>query len=110
LTYIPDKGDIVWFNFDPSAGKEIIKRRPAFVISREAFNEHTGFAIVAPITSTVRGMKLEVVLPDEASTDGAVLVHQMKSLDFESRQVELIEKAPEAIVERVTELATVIIQ
>ena len=108
--YIPDKGDIVWFNFDPSTGIEIMKRRPAFVISREAFNEHTGFAIVAPITSTVRGMKLEVVLPEDVSTEGAVLIHQMKSLDFENRQVELIEKAPEAVVEKVTELATVIIQ
>lgn len=108
--YIPDKGDIVWFTFDPSAGREIMKRRPAFVISREAFNQHTGFAIVAPITGTVRGMKLEVVLPDEVSTDGAVLIHQMKSLDFANRQVELIEKAPESVVEKVTELATIIIQ
>jgi len=108
--YIPDKGDIVWFNFDPSTGKEIMKRRPAFVISREAFNKHTGFAIVAPITSTIRGMKLEVVLPDELVTAGAVLVHQLKSLDFSSRQVELIEKCPESTVEKVTELTTVIIQ
>ena len=56
--YIPDKGDIIWLNFEPSAGKEITKRRPAFVIYRKAFNEHTGFAIVAPITSTVRGIRL----------------------------------------------------
>ena len=58
--HIPDKGDIVWLDFEPSAGKEITKRRPAFVISRKAFNEHTGFAIIAPITSTVRGIRLEV--------------------------------------------------
>jgi mRNA-degrading endonuclease toxin of MazEF toxin-antitoxin module len=106
----PDKGDIVWFSFDPSTGKEIMKRRPAFVISRRAFNEHTGFAIVAPITSTVRGMKLEVVLPDDLATKGAVLVHQIKSLDFENRQVVLIEKAPEPVIEKVTELAMTIIQ
>ena len=110
MTYIPDKGDIVWFNFDPSAGKEIMKRRPAFVISRKAFNEHTGFAIIAPISSTVRGMKLEVILPDGLSTNGAVLIHQMKSLYFANRQVELIERASESIAEKVTELATVIIQ
>jgi mRNA interferase MazF/mRNA interferase ChpB len=55
--YIPSKGDIVSLNFDPSAGKEIMKRRPAFVISRKRFNEHTGFAIVAPITSAIRKMK-----------------------------------------------------
>ena len=108
--YIPNKGDIVWFNFDPSTGREIMKRRPAFVISRKAFNQHTGFAIVAPITSTAREMKLEVILPDEMTTAGAVLIHQIKSLDFENRKIELIEKAPDAVTESVTELAIVIIQ
>ena len=107
--YIPDKGDIVSLDFDPRAGKEIIKRRPAFVISRLLFNEHTGFAIVAPITSTIRKMKLEVVLPDEILTEGAVLIHQMKSLDFNNRQIKLIEKAPETITKKVTELAKAII-
>ena len=108
--YIPDKGDIVSLNFDPSAGKEIMKRRPAFVISRKVFNEHTGFAIVAPITSTIRKMKLEVVLPEETSTKGSVLIHQMKSLDFDNRQIKLIEKAPESTNNRVTELSKAIIQ
>lgn len=107
--YIPDKGDIVSLNFDPSACKEIMKRRPAFVISRKLFNEHTGFAVVAPITRTIRGMNLEVVLPEELSTNGSVLIHQMKSLDFANRQIELIEKAPKAVAEQVTELAKVII-
>jgi len=108
--YIPDKGDIVSLNFDPSAGKEIMKRRPAFVISRKVFNEHTGFSIVAPITSTIRKMKLEVILPEETSTKGSVLIHQIKSLDFENRQIKLIEKAPESTTNRVTELAKAIIQ
>ena len=108
--YIPDKGDIVWFSFDPSTGKEIMKRRPAFVISRKQFNEHTGFAIVAPITSSPRGMKLEVLLPEEMETGGAVLIHQIKSLDFESREVELIEQAPDEVTSEVTNLAKIIIQ
>ena len=108
--YIPDKGDIVSLDFDPSTGKEIMKRRPAFVISRKIFNEHTGFAVVAPITSSIRGMKLEVILPEEISTKGAVLIHQLKSLDFENRQMILIEKSPQVTVEKVTELAKVIIQ
>ncbi len=107
--YTPEKGDIVWFDFDPSAGREIMKRRPAFVISRSLFNQHTGFAVVAPVTSTVRGMKLEVVL-EGLSTKGAVLIHQMKSLDYKNRDVTLIEKAPKSIVKQVTELAIAIIR
>ncbi|NND00891.1 MAG: type II toxin-antitoxin system PemK/MazF family toxin [Gammaproteobacteria bacterium] len=107
--YIPDKGDIVSLDFDPSAGKEIMKRRPAYVISQKIFNEHTGFAIVAPITSTVRNMQLEVVLSDELSTQGAILLHQMKSLDFENRNVEFIEKAPPKIIGKVAGIAKAII-
>jgi len=86
-----------------------MKRRPAFVISRKMFNKHTGFAVIAPITSTIRKMKLEVVLPDKNLTKGSVLIHQMKSLDFKERQIELIEKAEESTIEKVTNLAKVII-
>lgn len=35
MRYTPEQGDIVWLDFDPSSGKEIIKRRPAFVISQK---------------------------------------------------------------------------
>jgi mRNA interferase MazF/mRNA interferase ChpB len=107
--YIPDKGDVVFFSFDPSAGKEIMKRRPAFVVSKKIFNEHTGFAVVAPITSTIRNMKLEVVLSDKMVTNGSVMIHQMKSLDFRDRQAKFIEKAPSKITQKVTSLAKAII-
>ena len=89
--YVPDKGDIVLLDFDPSAGKEIIKRRPALVISRQSFNDHTGFSIVAPITSTVRGMALEIPLQG-AATNGVVLMYQLRSLDVASRNVSLLKR------------------
>lgn len=31
--YIPDRGDLVWTNFNPQAGHEQAGRRPAVVIS-----------------------------------------------------------------------------
>jgi mRNA-degrading endonuclease toxin of MazEF toxin-antitoxin module len=108
--YIPDKGDIVWLDFNPSDGQEKKKTRPAFIISREKFNRHTGFAIVAPITSTVKGMNLEVLLTDDLKTDGVVLVHQLRSLDFKQRNVKFIEKAQPIITEEVTQFASVIIK
>ena len=61
MGYVPEQGDLIWLDFDPSSGKEIMKRRPAFVITKKTFNEHTKMAIVAPITSTIRGIKLEVI-------------------------------------------------
>ena len=107
--YIPNKGDIVWLNFEPSTGKEITKRRPAFVISRKLFNERTGFAIFAPITSTIRGTNLEVVLKGK-TIEGAVLVYQLKALDYASRDIQLIEQAEPGVADKVTELAQIITQ
>ena len=106
--YVPEKGDIVLLSFDPSSGKEIIKRRPALVISRSAFNKHTGFVIVAPITSTVRGNALEVELK-ETSTKGVILVHQLLSLDGKSRDIKFIEKASRSVTAKVTKIASTII-
>lgn len=108
--YIPEKGDIIWFNFDPSAGKEIMKRRPAYIISRKAFNAHTGLAIVAPITSTIRNMKLEVVLPAALVTKGAILVHQLRSLDYKTRKIEFVEKATDDVADRVSEIASLLVK
>jgi mRNA interferase MazF/mRNA interferase ChpB len=107
--YIPDQGDIVTIDFDPSLGKEIMKRRPAFVVSRHLFNDHTGFAIVAPITSTVRNMRMEVQLPTGLATQGSVLVHQLRSVDFTARNVELLEKAPQATADAVVQMSKLII-
>ena len=110
MSYIPKQGDIIWLDFDPSCGNEIMKRRPAFVISQEAFNAYTKMVIAAPITSTIRGGKLEVVLSDEVHTKGAVLVYQLKSMDFMTRHIEFIEKSPKKIIEQVTSIAQVLVQ
>lgn len=109
MIYIPEQGDLIWLNFDPSSGNEIIKRRPAFVISRKAFNQHTQMAIVAPVTSTIRGIKLEVVL-SKTSTHGAILVHQLKSIDFVHREAAFIEKTSRDIIEQVSAIAQLIVQ
>ena len=107
--YIPDRGDIIWLDFEPSVGKEITKRRPAYVVSRKAFNEHTGFALVAPITSTVRNVRLETVL-EGTETEGAILSYQVKSVDFAQRQATVIEQAPAEIIAAVTQIMQVIVR
>lgn len=50
VEYIPQKQDIIWIDFDPSAGKEIQNRRPALVISSQKYSRATGFVAVCPIT------------------------------------------------------------
>jgi mRNA interferase MazF len=91
----------VWF---PLGGREQTERRPAIVISPLGYNARAGLAIVCPITSQVKGYPLEVPLPAGLPIHGAVLVDHVRSVDWRSRQVERIARAPmpltAAVVER----------
>jgi mRNA interferase MazF len=44
--YVPDAGDLIWTDFDPTKGREQAGRRPALVGSPTVFTENTGLAIV----------------------------------------------------------------
>ncbi|EJR9794838.1 type II toxin-antitoxin system PemK/MazF family toxin [Enterococcus faecalis] len=92
--YIPKKGDIVWIDFDPAAGKEIQKRRPGLVVSRYEFNWKTMFAVICPITSTIKNIPTRYTLPDDIETQGQVVISQLKSLDFTERKLSQIEHLP----------------
>ena len=95
--YIPRRGDIVWTNFDPAAGHEQMRKRPALVLSPFSFNKKILLALVAPITSEVRGHGFEVILPKEAKIKGVVLCHQIKMIDFVKRGIVFTEKVPAEI-------------
>ena len=94
--YIPKRGDIVWTNFDPAAGHEQMGKRPAIVLSPAPFNKKIGLAMVAPITSRVRGHGFEVPL-DGKKVNGVVLCQQVKMIDFSARGIRFAEKAMETV-------------
>ena len=96
--YLPAKGDFVTLSFDPQSGHEQKGRRPAIVISNHLFNKHTGMAIVCPITNTNRGIPFHVSVPQQSSLTGFIMVEQVKSVDFVSRQIKFVEKAPDETV------------
>ncbi len=98
--YTPKRGDIIWTDFDPSAGHEQAHKRPAIVLSPEPFNAQIQLALVAPITSRVRGHGFEVAL-DGIKTEGVILCQQVKTIDYDYRGVEFIEKAPDQVTREV---------
>ena len=51
---VPSRGDIIWIDFDPQAGREQKNRRPALVLSPRAYNEKVRLCIACPITSCQR--------------------------------------------------------
>jgi len=96
--YIPRQGDLVTLDFDHQSGHEQRGRRPALVLSKEAFNASTGMAICCTITNTDRKISLHVQVTNRCSLTGFVMCDQVKSLDFRARRMKLIEPAPQDLV------------
>ncbi len=95
--YIPDKGDVVWINLDPTSGHEQRGRRPALVLTSKSFNDKTGLAYVAPITQTDKKYPFRFKFENK-EVGGFVMAEQLKSLDWVSRKAVFICKASEEIV------------
>ena len=96
--YIPEKGDLIWLDFNPQSGHEQKGRRPALVLSNNIYNQKTGLAMVCPITNTNNGFPLHVMIKNTLSVNGFVMIEQIKSVDYQARCGEFIEKAPEALI------------
>ena len=108
-SYIPERGDIVWLDFNPQLDHEQRGRRPALTLSFKAYNEKIGLALFCPITSKVKGYPFEVEL-ELKKIKGSVLSDQIKSLDWRERNIEFIEKIGDKKMEEVIEKIEVIIR
>jgi len=107
--YVPRRGDAVWINLNPQAGREQAGRRPAAVVSPQSYNSRTGLAILCPITSRIKSYPFEVVVPAGLPVTGAVLSDQVKSLDWRSRNAELICALPGGTVSEILQKLSVLL-
>ena len=98
--YVPDIGDIIWLDFDPSAGHEQAGHRPALVLSPKLYNSKTGLLVCVPLTSQAKGFPFEVELQHKA-IPGVALADQVKSLDWRVRHAQKKGKANNEVVNRV---------
>ena len=48
------RGEVYWVNFDPARGGEILKRRPAVIVSNNAATRAQNRVQVVPLTSNTR--------------------------------------------------------
>jgi mRNA interferase MazF len=99
--YCPELGDVVWFTFDPQAGREQAGRRPALVLSPRAYNQISSLCVVCPITSRRRGFPFEVAVPDGLDISGVVLADHVKSASWSERWARLICIMPLPVIEDV---------
>ena len=98
----PAEGDVIEIDGDDAVGHEQRGRRPALVVSVNAFQE-SGLAIVCPITThggraSRSGSDVEVPVPAGFAVSGAVLSYQPKTIDWRARKAERIEHLPRTVL------------
>jgi mRNA interferase MazF len=109
VKYIPQQGDIVALSFDPQSGHEQKGRRPAIIISNKIFNKHLGLAFACPITNSKRNSPFHIEIDSENIT-GFIMGEQMKSIDYNSRNIKFIEKINQKTMNKLLGIIDSIIQ
>jgi mRNA interferase MazF len=106
--YVPDRGDIVWLNFEPQKGHEQKGHRPALVLSPVEYNEKIGLMICCPMTTQIKGYPFEVLV-DGNPENGAILVDQVKSMDWRARGAKRKGKvSDETLVEAIEKIKSIL--
>lgn len=113
--YIPERGDIIHLNLNPTKGKEMRGERYAIVYTPSNFNR-SGFVGVCPITQGIGDKfvqddcKLYVSLQgSHCKTNGRIFCHQHRVIDLKEKDGSFIEKADEFIVEEMMSVLDAII-
>lgn len=98
----PERGDIVWIEFNPQAGREQAGHRPAIVLSTSFYNRQ-GLMICCPITTQKKGYPFEVPVKSKlGKIKGVVLADHVKCLDWQTRGIEKADEAEQDTLAHIT--------
>lgn len=81
----PEQGQVLKLDLDPTLGHEQKGYRPVLVVSASAFNRHTGFCWVVPVTTPQKGLPNEIRLPEGLPVYGTLLLSQLRAIDWRAR-------------------------
>ncbi|MGQ9366886.1 type II toxin-antitoxin system PemK/MazF family toxin [Azospirillum sp. ST 5-10] len=109
MAYAPDRGDIVLLNLSPQAGSEMAGEYRCLVLSEARFSIATGYAVVSPITTKIKGSPFEVQIPPGLKAKGCVVASEIRTIDYMARGTHFLEKSPRDLVELVQDVACAII-
>ena len=101
MTYIPERGHVVWLHFTPQAGHEQAGHRPALTLSPASYNGRTGLALFCPITNQAKGYPFDVRISDNLLVSGVILADQVKNLDWKVRGVKFVTTVDTSVLEEV---------
>lgn len=112
-SWVPDRGDIIWIDCNPQAGRERKDVHPLLVLSPKQFNDRTRIVIGLPMTTAKSNESnpFAVKFFGAKGKAGYVLAHQPKSFDWRLRDAKPHpwKKAPQEVLLLVGELLNQII-
>jgi len=111
--YLPERGDIMHVDLNPSVGQEQRGERYVFVLSPSEFNR-LGMALVVPITlggNLSRNTGFAVSLAAAGTrTQGVVQSEQLRTIDYRRRQATFVERAPRHVINEVLARAETLVR
>lgn len=105
MSYAPERGDIILMDFSPQAGTEMAGQHRAIVLSERAFSVATGWVVVCPITTKIKGSPFEVQIPQGLKAVGCVVASELRTMDYLTRRAKFLEKAPIGLLQQVRAIA-----
>ena len=73
------------------------------VLSPRAYNGRVGLALLCPITRQAKGYPFEVLIPPGIAIEGVILADQIRSLDWRTRNAEVVASLPADSIDEVLE-------
>lgn len=111
--WIPDRGEIIWINYNPQSGREMRDMHPMLVLSPKKFNDRTGIVIGLPMTTAEYNSTNPFAVKFQGPREiiSYVLAHQPKSFDWRQRNAKshAWKRAPKEIFITACELLNQII-
>ena len=88
LPRVPNRGEVVLVELDPTRRSEIRKTRPCLIVSPDELNHHLHTVIVAPMTTGGHAYPFRPACRF-AGKDGRVALDQLRTVDRERLQKRL---------------------
>lgn len=89
-SWVPERGEVIWIDHNPQAGREMRDHHPFLVLSTASFHRTVGLVVGCAMTSAAynNGSSLAVDLgpiPKKPDANSFVLCNQIKSFDWKAR-------------------------
>ena len=117
-SWVPDRGEIIWIDCNPQAGREMRDRHPFLVLSPRAFNNRTSLVIGLPMTTAEYNADNPFAVAAglaggrRAGRTSYLLCHQPKSFDWRMRDASPhpMKRLPDALLREACSVLNQIVQ